>query len=114
MRRIAPLILSLCLFVSSCGYSEQELASAVDTGYQNGYEEGYDEGYQNGYDKGYEDGAADAVSNSDIGISGETVYITDYGDKYHREWCGSLWHSSNPISLAKAIERGYEPCQKCW
>lgn len=47
-------------------------------------------------------------------ISGSTiVYVTDTGEKYHRSGCQYLSHSSNEISLSKAISRGYTPCLKC-
>ena len=41
------------------------------------------------------------------------VYITDYGSKYHRITCGSLYKSLYPISLNEAWESGYEPCARC-
>lgn len=43
----------------------------------------------------------------------EIVYITDYGTKYHTENCGSLWNSSNKITLEKATQQGYKPCNRC-
>ncbi len=41
------------------------------------------------------------------------VYITDNGKKYHTENCSYLSHTSNPITLKDAIEKGYTPCSKC-
>lgn len=110
IKRVLALMIGICFLLSSCGYSGQEIDNAVNAGYENGYKSGY----QSGYEDGYEAGAVDALSSSGIGVNEETVYITENGSKYHREWCGALWHSSIPISLAKAIERGYEPCARCW
>lgn len=42
-----------------------------------------------------------------------TVYITDSGEKYHKDGCSSLSKSKHPISLDEAKSRGYEPCKKC-
>jgi micrococcal nuclease len=42
-----------------------------------------------------------------------TVYITETGDKYHRSGCHMLSESKIPISLAKAVRRGYGPCGIC-
>ena len=41
-----------------------------------------------------------------------SVYITDSGSKYHREWCSYL-KSKNIIDKDEAIEQGYEPCSRC-
>lgn len=43
-----------------------------------------------------------------------TVYITQYGKKYHNYWCGHLWNSCIPITLSQAKARGYTPCLDCW
>lgn len=45
--------------------------------------------------------------------SNVTVYVTDYGDKYHRRSCGSLYNSKNEINLTEAVIQGYKPCQRC-
>jgi endonuclease YncB( thermonuclease family) len=42
-----------------------------------------------------------------------TVYITRTGDKYHRGNCSYLRRSKIPISLGRAVNRGYEPCSRC-
>lgn len=42
-----------------------------------------------------------------------TVYITETGEKYHRSGCQYLRKSKIPISLGKAVERGYSRCSKC-
>lgn len=41
------------------------------------------------------------------------VYITDYGEKYHRISCRSLRESKHEISLSEAIAEGYTPCGIC-
>jgi hypothetical protein len=42
-----------------------------------------------------------------------TVYVTDYGSKYHASGCGSLWNSQHSISLIDAVKKGYTPCSRC-
>lgn len=42
-----------------------------------------------------------------------TVYITDTGEKYHRDFCSSLSRSKHAVSLADAQSRGLGPCKNC-
>jgi competence protein ComEC len=42
-----------------------------------------------------------------------TVYITDTGDKYHKDGCRYLKKSKIPIKLSEAKAKGYEPCKVC-
>jgi micrococcal nuclease len=42
-----------------------------------------------------------------------TVYVTNTGQKYHRESCGSLSRSKIALSLEDALGSGYEPCAVC-
>lgn len=42
----------------------------------------------------------------------EIIFVTDTGSKYHNWGCHYL-HSCNPISVIKAIEKGYTPCSYC-
>lgn len=42
-----------------------------------------------------------------------TVYVTDYGEKYHTSSCQYLYNSKNAISLQTAVNRGYTACSKC-
>jgi len=42
-----------------------------------------------------------------------TVYITESGEKYHRDGCQYLQKSKTQISLDDAKNRGYIPCKKC-
>lgn len=56
------------------------------------------------------------VNNNDSYLSDSTtytVYITEYGEKYHRAGCRYLWNSSYEISLSDAKSRGYTPCNVC-
>lgn len=41
-----------------------------------------------------------------------TVYVTDTGEKYHRDQCTYL-SSAIPITLEKAVNTGYERCSRC-
>lgn len=43
----------------------------------------------------------------------ETVYITDYGTRYHRGNCSSLRKSKKSIKKSIAISEGYFPCKMC-
>ena len=43
----------------------------------------------------------------------ETVYITNYGEKYHHGDCEYLKKSKIPIKLSDAVSRGYTPCKIC-
>jgi hypothetical protein len=43
----------------------------------------------------------------------ETVYITNTGEKYHREGCRHLAKSKIAIKKSDAIARGYEACKVC-
>jgi endonuclease YncB( thermonuclease family) len=45
--------------------------------------------------------------------SGETVYITDTGGKYHTASCRHLNNSKIQISLEYARAQGYTPCSVC-
>lgn len=51
---------------------------------------------------------------SNVTGQNQTVYVTKSGDKYHLEGCRHLrLRSKIPISIANAIEEGYEPCKTC-
>jgi hypothetical protein len=45
--------------------------------------------------------------------SGDTVYITSTGQKFHRAGCRFLKKSSTPIARSEALARGYTPCSVC-
>ncbi|MCH4105074.1 MAG: DUF5011 domain-containing protein [Lachnospiraceae bacterium] len=54
---------------------------------------------------------APAVSNE--AASGDTVYVTATGTKYHRAGCRYLKESSIAMSRSDAIAQGYTPCKVC-
>lgn len=62
-----------------------------------------------------------AASGSPIAISaptprapsGPTVYITDTGDRYHRQTCRTIRRGATPISLGEARQLGYTRCGVC-
>ena len=41
------------------------------------------------------------------------VYVTNTGDKYHRDTCRFVRNSKVEITLAVAIEDGYDACGVC-
>ena len=45
--------------------------------------------------------------------SGETVYVGDTGNKYHRASCSTLKGNGHAISLDKALAEGREACKRC-
>jgi len=52
-------------------------------------------------------------SSSSSTSSAYTVYVTDYGEKYHRAGCRYLWNSSSAMSVSSARAAGYTPCSIC-
>lgn len=47
-------------------------------------------------------------------ISQDTlVYLSETGEKYHRETCPTLKDSKTPVTLEDAVSAGYEPCKIC-
>jgi len=44
----------------------------------------------------------------------KTVFITTYGEKFHREECHYLRKSKFGVSIDKAREAGYTPCKVCY
>ena len=40
------------------------------------------------------------------------VYVTNTGDKYHRDNCSYL-KSKKPITLERALSQGYDACSRC-
>lgn len=51
---------------------------------------------------------------SEIKDTSGIVYITDTGNKYHKNSCKYLKKSKNEITLNDAIKKGYTPCSKCY
>ena len=55
-----------------------------------------------------------AIAGAGFAAGPETiVYITNTGGKYHTERCSSVRNSKIDITLGKAVERGFGPCQLC-
>lgn len=45
----------------------------------------------------------------------ETVYITRYGERYHKQNCSQIKNSiAFPVSLSEAMGKGYTPCKTCY
>lgn len=45
----------------------------------------------------------------------ETVYITRYGERYHKQNCSQIKNSiAFPTSLSEALAEGYTPCKTCY
>lgn len=102
-----------------------------ETGYEAGYSEmqaklqdiretSYDQGYDDGYAaRGLEDSAyhiGDRLDNLQQASEEQstTVYITNTGEKYHRDGCQYLRQSKIAISLYDAKKQGYTACSQCW
>lgn len=58
-------------------------------------------------------GELDDAETSSSASDEITVYITDTGERYHKEGCSSLRRSKQAVTLSEAIEEGYTPCQNC-
>ena len=58
-------------------------------------------------------GELDGDETSSSASDEVTVYITDTGERYHKEDCSSLRRSKHAITLYEAIEEGYTPCHNC-
>ena len=54
-----------------------------------------------------------AAMSDGIDFKEDTVFITNYGEKYHLEGCLHLKKSKFGISLEDALKKGYEPCKNC-
>lgn len=49
-----------------------------------------------------------------VACAASGVFITNTGEKYHRDGCQHLRQSKIPISLESAKARGYTPCSHCY
>jgi len=58
-------------------------------------------------------GPKDKTAGAASSASGDIVYITRTGKRYHAAGCPSLSRSQIPISREDAIARGYTPCARC-
>lgn len=46
-------------------------------------------------------------------LHGMYVYVTNYGEKYHKGTCWHLYASKIPLLLKEALNKGYEACLNC-
>lgn len=104
------------------GYYTQE---QLEASYEQGFNDGGDDAYQKGYCDGYADGQdwpaeeEDDVASDDsceeefAAESEDVVYITDTGEKYHRDGCRYLSQSQHDTTVSKAAAAGYTPCSVC-
>ena len=54
------------------------------------------------------------VEDVHVAQQASVVYVTPYGEKYHRETCRTIKHSDKrALSKADAINRGYGACKVC-
>lgn len=60
-----------------------------------------------------EESESETQSKENEEDSGNYVYITDTGTKYHRHGCSYLKSSSHKITIEKAKSSGKTPCSKC-
>ena len=65
--------------------------------------------------RSYNTGGYSTYSNTAyIMLGGSTMYyITNTGEKYHRDGCRYLSSSKIPITLSEACSKGYSPCSVC-
>ncbi len=117
----------------------QAFLSSVGDSYQQGYDEGYASGYANqrqesqaarqqyvaaiqsvkpSSQQSHESTTVNSESQT-AGLSenqessGQTVYVTKSGSKYHQSSCSHLSKSKIEKSLAEAKVAGYTPCGSC-
>lgn len=59
--------------------------------------------------------AGDEDDAEDAPYTGEFIYVTEHGSKYHAPGCQHIQDSENLRKLTRdsAIEEGYEPCKVC-
>ena len=55
-----------------------------------------------------------AITSTQQSSEGRTVWVTKSGKKYHNNPNCSKMSSPIEIDLLEAIEKGYEPCGKCY
>jgi hypothetical protein len=70
----------------------------------------YQGGGYGGQTSGYTAPAAPPASPSG---GGDTVYVTQRGECFHRANCESQHHSVSPMSREAAVAAGYRPCSNC-
>ena len=57
--------------------------------------------------------AAESKEGLKLDNDDSIIYITRFGEKYHKEQCFHLRKSKIPICLKEAIKEGYLPCKHC-
>lgn len=121
MKKIALIVMvTIALLTSACGgYTEADLDTAREEGYQEGYDAATEElqsEIDSAYDSGYE--AALEDYNVNPGVTWATVYYTDGGECYHTNpSCVSLRGHSNihETTLDVLAHNGSDlrPCDIC-
>lgn len=53
------------------------------------------------------------ICSFSLGLSAQTVYKTETGEKYHKATCKYLKYSKIEIDLQDAISLGYDACKVC-
>lgn len=66
--------------------------------------------YHAGSNSNRDDGSGNQPSGN---TDSKTVYVTDYGTKYHNVGCSYLSDSKHAISKTDAISQGYSACSRC-
>ena len=95
---IAVSIITLITIIMCCGCTYTSANSEIDNNYVPSYE------YEFEYDITYK---------KDTDDLSPTVYITEYGRRYHRFGCN---HAKDPymkLTVRQAIDRGYSCCYFC-
>lgn len=136
LRSLAVLGLLVCLCLSVCGCDYQlltndQLQSKIDEAYSQGLEDGlgqsadepedteeYTEEYtepeeEPEYEPEYEPEEEPEPEPEETEESEVTVYVTNYGIKYHTGDCQYLATSCIPKTLSEAQRAGYGPCSVC-
>ncbi len=86
--------------------------TAVERGWVNGSSGAYFTPSGKGDEEGGKNGDRQGEEPEDA-LGQETVFVTNYGTRYHRDGCEYLKRSKIPITLDAARERGYVPCKVC-
>lgn len=126
MKKIVFALCALLVFSCSAYLSYQAgIQKGMESGYNKGYAEGIEVGKETGYNEGYAAGCSQAKKDEESAPENPvlaaltrnqnaTVYITDTGNKYHRNGCQYLHSSKTAITRSAAISRGYSACSVCW
>lgn len=89
-------------------------AAFYNLGEENGFKRAEKANLEATYNAGYEAGHnANTESSSDTDDYDRTVYVTQSGERYHRNGCQYLSKSSKELPLRTALARNYTACSKC-